>query len=272
MARGLVGCLALVGACSPAPIATRPPATTGAPRTAVAPKASGTPRADATPPGASHAPDALIAQQLAPSGTVVEEWVAGPLTDEPREQLVVVARETASDSAELNAQGRRTLLVFDRKDGQWQRRLSAPALLPCASCVLSPGQREVRIHLSLKDRPRSIELSFEHGWVGSVAITLQHFHDAGFMVSRVSQSGASQGLSRGLPVTYWSVSVDPIEGNVVSPSTAVNGEPWFDIRAIPRRWIAADTADYRRLLELLRYDPAHERLPLNPARSLEDFY
>lgn len=218
-------------------------------------------------------PSASVAEQLVPVDNRVEEWVAGPLTDEPREQLVVLARETASDSGELDAQGRRTLLVFDWEHGQWQRRLCAPALVPCASCVSSPDQREVRIHLSLsKDRPRSIELWFEYGWVGSVGITLQHFRDSGFMVSRVSQSGASQGLSRGLPVSYWSVSVYPIEGNVVSPSTAVNGDPWFDIRAIPPRWIAAETADYRRLLELLRYDPAHEPLPLNPARSLEDFY
>jgi len=199
--------------------------------------------------------------------------VAGQVTDEHREQLVLVARETASASEELSPQGRRTLLVFDWEDGQWRRRLAAAALFPCASCVSSADQREVRINLSLsKDRPRNIELWFAYGWVGSVAITLQYFRDAGFVVSELSQFGATQSLSRGLPVTYWSISVDPIEGKVVTPSIAVNGEPWFNIRAIPPRWIAAETADYRQLIELFRYDPAHEPLPLNPARSLEDFY
>jgi len=43
-----------------------------------------------------HAPRAAVAVQLVPAGNRVEEWVAGPLTDEGREQLVMVAREMAS--------------------------------------------------------------------------------------------------------------------------------------------------------------------------------
>lgn len=245
---------------------------TGATKTTSVTGASG-----AKAPTPVHTPDATVAHQLLPNGSAVEQWLAGGVTDEQRDQLVMVTRETTSNSAEPSALGRRTLLVFDWQDGQWRRRLSAPALLPCASCVSLPDEGEVRIRLSLSnDRPRNIELWFAHGWVGGVGITLRYFRDYGFVVSSLSQSGASQGLTRSLTVTYSSVSVDPIEGRIVSSSypngTTVTGEPWFDVRAIPPRWIAAETADYRRLLDLFGYDPAHQALPLNPARSLEDFY
>ena len=224
-------------------------------------------------PAPFPAPNLLVAEQLAPSGHGVEKWVAGPVTDERREQLVLVARETAPDS-----EGRRTLLVFDWGDGEWRRRLSAPALLPCASCVSVPDQREVSVGLRLSDeRPATIDVWFDHGWAGHVSITIEYFPDYGFMVKDVHQSGWSQGLSHSLPITDWSRSVYPIEGRIYSSSVTSTlsrhsqGETFYGERPIMPRWIDAETADYRRLLDLFSEDPTRQPLPLNPARSLDGY-
>jgi len=272
MARWIIAGLALASACARPPVEGHLPVAPRPPKVS-APKALG-----AEPPPGLPVPDAMLAEQLAPGGNAVEHWVAGPVMDEQREQLVLLARSIALNSDGLGQRGHRTLLVFDWGDGQWRQRLSAEALLPCASCGSFHDQREVKIRLSLSDdRPAHIRLWFDHGWVGGVGITLEYFPDYGFMVRSVSQSGASQGSSRSLPITYSRQSVYPIEGRTFSSSftsrsaVSMHGETWFGDRPITPQWIAADTADYRRLLDWLSYDPKHQRLPLNPARSLEGY-
>jgi len=80
-----------------------------------------------------------------------------------------------------------------------------------------------------------------------------------------------------LPITDSSQSVYPIEGRIYSSSaTSTLGrhspvETFYGTRLIMPRWIDAETADYRRLLELFSEDPAHQPLPLNPARSLDGY-
>jgi len=98
MARGLIAGLVLVCACAPPPA---PPAT---PR-ATPPKAAGVLEAARAAPASVPTANATVAHQLVPSGTVAEQWVAGQVTDDRREQLVLVAREAASDSEELSARG-----------------------------------------------------------------------------------------------------------------------------------------------------------------------